>query len=102
MAPSQLGAFLKSSPELAFPDLQWHVQPLSLDKFGDEKLHSFPGMTAGEILILPFITNFFAISNIMDAPSSFATRQYNRSRLQPSANLSRQHHFERRVKGCEG
>lgn len=32
MAPSQLGCFAKSSPEMATPNLQYHVQPLSLDK----------------------------------------------------------------------
>lgn len=53
MAPSQLGAFLKSDPSLAYPDLQWHVQPLSLDKFGDEKLHPFPGMTAASCNLRP-------------------------------------------------
>jgi choline dehydrogenase-like flavoprotein len=45
MAPSQLGAFLRSSDALATPDLQIHVQPLSLDKFGDA-LHPFPAFTA--------------------------------------------------------
>lgn len=45
MAPSQLGAFARSSPELAAPNLQYHVQPLSLDKFGDP-LHRFPAFTA--------------------------------------------------------
>ena len=41
MAPSQLGAFVKSDAALETPDLQYHVQPLSLDKFG-EPLHDFP------------------------------------------------------------
>ena len=45
MAPSQLGCFTKSSPELAWPDLQYHVQPLSLDAFG-EPLHRFDAFTA--------------------------------------------------------
>jgi choline dehydrogenase len=45
MAPSQLGAFLKSDPSMPTPDLEFHVQPLSLDKFGDE-LHRFPAFTA--------------------------------------------------------
>ncbi len=45
MAPSQLGAFAKSSPEKVWPNLQYHVQPLSLDAFG-EPLHSFPAFTA--------------------------------------------------------
>jgi len=45
MAPSQLGAFTRSSPEHAWPNLEYHVQPLSLDAFG-EPLHSFPAFTA--------------------------------------------------------
>ncbi|CAO3438446.1 Oxidoreductase, GMC family [Azospirillum doebereinerae] len=45
MAPSQLGAFAKSAPEVATPDLEYHVQPLSLEKFG-EPLHAFPAFTA--------------------------------------------------------
>jgi choline dehydrogenase len=45
MAPSQLGAFAKSEPSLEWPNLQYHVQPLSLDKFG-EPLHPFPAFTA--------------------------------------------------------
>ncbi len=45
MAPSQLGAFTRSRPELRWPNLQYHVQPLSLDAFG-EPLHSFPAFTA--------------------------------------------------------
>ncbi|NRF69273.1 GMC family oxidoreductase N-terminal domain-containing protein [Aquincola sp. S2] len=45
MAPSQLGCFTRSSPELAWPDLQYHVQPLSLDAFG-EPLHRFNAFTA--------------------------------------------------------
>jgi len=44
MAPSQLGAFAKSDPSLETPDLQYHVQPLSLDRFG-EPLHPFPAVT---------------------------------------------------------
>ena len=45
MAPSQLGCFTKSSPALAWADLQYHVQPLSLDAFG-EPLHRFNAFTA--------------------------------------------------------
>ncbi|HET9822605.1 MAG TPA: GMC family oxidoreductase N-terminal domain-containing protein [Burkholderiaceae bacterium] len=45
MAPSQLGAFTRSSPDKRWPDLEYHVQPLSLDAFG-EPLHSFPAFTA--------------------------------------------------------
>ena len=45
MAPSQLGAFTRSSAEHEWPNLEYHVQPLSLDAFG-EPLHSFPAFTA--------------------------------------------------------
>ncbi len=45
MAPSQLGAFTRSSPEHAWPNIEFHVQPLSLDAFG-EPLHAFDAFTA--------------------------------------------------------
>jgi choline dehydrogenase len=45
MAPSQLGAFARSSPEQPWANLQYHVQPLRLDAFG-EPLHSFNAFTA--------------------------------------------------------
>jgi len=45
MAPSQLGAFTRSSPDREWPNLEYHVQPLSLDAFGDP-LHAFPAFTA--------------------------------------------------------
>ena len=45
MAPSQLGAFTRSSPDFAYPNIEYHVQPLSLDAFG-EPLHSFNAFTA--------------------------------------------------------
>ena len=44
MPPSQAGAFAKSEPSQPTPNIEWHVQPLSLDKFGDP-LHSFPAIT---------------------------------------------------------
>ena len=45
MAPSQLGAFARSGPEQPTANLEYHVQPLSLERFG-EPLHSFPAFTA--------------------------------------------------------
>jgi choline dehydrogenase len=44
MPPSQLGAFARSDPSQPTANIEWHVQPLSLDKFGDP-LHSFPAIT---------------------------------------------------------
>ncbi|MGI4814926.1 MAG: GMC family oxidoreductase [Janthinobacterium lividum] len=52
MAPSQLGLFARSRPEEITPDLQYHVQPLSLDKFGDP-LHTFPAFTASVCNLRP-------------------------------------------------
>jgi choline dehydrogenase len=45
MAPSQLGAFTRSDPSRRWPNLEYHVQPLSLDAFG-EPLHVFEAFTA--------------------------------------------------------
>ncbi len=45
MAPSQLGAFTRSSPDQPYPNIEYHVQPLSLDAFG-QPLHKFPAFTA--------------------------------------------------------
>ena len=45
MAPSQLGAFTRSDPQQPYPNIQYHVQPLSLDAFGSP-LHTFNAMTA--------------------------------------------------------
>lgn len=52
MAPSQLGAFARSSPEYETPNLQFHVQPLSLERFG-EPLHTFPAFTASVCNLRP-------------------------------------------------
>jgi choline dehydrogenase len=52
MAPSQLGAFARSDPSQATPNLQYHVQPLSLEKFGDP-LHGFPAFTASVCNLRP-------------------------------------------------
>ena len=52
MAPSQLGAFARSDPSQEWPNLQFHVQPLSLDKFG-EPLHPFPAFTASVCNLRP-------------------------------------------------
>jgi choline dehydrogenase len=45
MAPSQLGAFTRSAPDQPYPNIEYHVQPLSLDAFG-EPLHGFDAFTA--------------------------------------------------------
>jgi len=52
MAPSQLGIFTRSAPEHETPDIEYHVQPLSLEKFGDP-LHRFPALTVSVCNLRP-------------------------------------------------
>ena len=52
MAPSQLGAFTRSDPSRETPNIQYHVQPLTLPKFG-EPLDPFPAFTASVANIRP-------------------------------------------------
>ncbi|WP_425099772.1 GMC family oxidoreductase [Tropicibacter sp. S64] len=52
MAPSQLGAFARSREDLETPDLEYHVQPLSLGAFG-EPLHDYPAVTASVCNLRP-------------------------------------------------
>ncbi|NYS25586.1 GMC family oxidoreductase N-terminal domain-containing protein [Rhodobacteraceae bacterium 2376] len=52
MAPSQLGAFARSGPDVATADLEYHVQPLSLPAFG-EPLDPFPAITASVCHLRP-------------------------------------------------
>lgn len=66
MAPSQLGAFAKSDPSYETPNIEWHVQPLSLDKFGDD-LHPFPAITPSVCNLRPSSRGHVHIKN----PSSY-------------------------------
>ncbi len=52
MAPSQLGLFTRSDRDQERANLQYHVQPLSLDRFG-EPLHKFPAFTASVANVRP-------------------------------------------------
>jgi choline dehydrogenase len=52
MAPSQLGIFARSSDRFATANIEYHVQPLSLDKFGDP-LHADPGLTVSVCNLRP-------------------------------------------------
>ena len=70
MAPSQLGAFTRSSPDKKYPNIQYHVQPLSLDAFG-EPLHSFNAFTASVCNLNPTSRGTVNITsaNFEDAPA---------------------------------
>ena len=60
MAPSQLGLFTRSDPGRERANLQFHVQPLSLDKFGDP-LHTFPAFTASVCNLQPTSRGFIRL-----------------------------------------
>jgi choline dehydrogenase len=62
MAPSQLGAFTRSSPDQAWPNVEYHVQPLSLDAFG-QPLHSFNAFTASVCNLNPTSRGFVRIAS---------------------------------------
>jgi len=70
MAPSQLGAFTRSDPAHAHPNIEYHVQPLSLDAFG-EPLHTFPAFTASVCNVNPTSRGSIYIqsANFQDAPA---------------------------------
>jgi choline dehydrogenase len=67
MPPSQLGAFAKSDPSQPTPNIEWHVQPLSLDKFGDP-LHPFPAITPSVCNLRPSSRGWLRIKS----PDPFA------------------------------
>lgn len=60
MAPCQLGIFARSDPEQATPNLEYHMQALSLDKFGSP-LHRFPAFTASVCNLRPTSRGHVAI-----------------------------------------
>ena len=70
MAPSQLGAFTRSSADQPWPNIEYHVQPLSLDAFG-EPLHGFPAFTASVCNLNPTSRGTVQIksANFQDAPA---------------------------------
>jgi choline dehydrogenase len=70
MAPSQLGAFTKSDPSQPHANIEYHVQPLSLDAFG-EPLHSFNAFTASVCNLNPTSRGTVTLKsgNFQDAPA---------------------------------
>ena len=62
MAPSQLGAFAKSDAAQPTANIQYHIQPLSLDKFGDPP-HKFPAFTASVCNLRPHSRGFVRIKS---------------------------------------
>jgi choline dehydrogenase len=70
MAPSQLGIFTRSDATRARANIQFHVQPLSLDKFGDP-LHRFPAITVSACNLQPTSRGTVRIrsTDLVSAPS---------------------------------
>jgi choline dehydrogenase-like flavoprotein len=60
MAPSQLGLFTRSDPAHERPNIQFHIQPLSLEKFGDP-LHRFPAFTTSVANLQPTSRGFVGL-----------------------------------------
>lgn len=72
MAPSQLGIFTRSDPAQERPNIQFHVQPLSLDKFGDP-LHRFAAITVSACNLRPSSRGVVRLrSTELDAPPLIA------------------------------
>ena len=72
MPPSQLGAFAKSDEHQTAANLEWHVQPLSLDAFG-EPLHSFDAITPSVCNLRPTSRGHVRIaSNRVEDPPRIA------------------------------
>ncbi|PWF55574.1 GMC family oxidoreductase [Massilia glaciei] len=75
MAPSQLGAFARSTPAQATPDLEYHVQPLSLERFG-EPLHAFPAFTASVCNLRPTSRGHVRIAGVDSYAAARITPNY--------------------------
>ncbi len=94
MAPSQLGAFAYSSPAQKRANIEYHVQPLSLDKFGED-LHSFNAFTASVCNIRPTSRGSVHINSVdpeappVIAPNYLATEE-DRKIAAESLRLTRQ------------
>lgn len=69
MSPSQLGAFTRSDPSRPYANLEYHVQPLSLEAFGED-LHDFPAMTVSVCNLNPTSRGHVRIASgdFRDAP----------------------------------
>ena len=99
MAPSQLGIFTRSDPRQERANIQFHVQPLSLDKFG-EPLHRFPAITIAACNLRPTSRGTIRIkSDVPDqapaiAPNYLSTpedRQVAADAIRVTRKLMKQH-----------
>jgi choline dehydrogenase-like flavoprotein len=75
MAPSQLGLFTRSDPSRERANIQFHIQPLSLDKFGDP-LHAFPAFTASVCNLQPVSRGFVRVRSADPAAAPIIKPNY--------------------------
>jgi len=75
MAPSQLGIFTRSDPHRERANIQYHVQPLSLDRFG-EPLHTFPAFTASVTNVQPTSRGFLRLRSADPADKPVISPNY--------------------------
>ena len=82
MAPSQLGLFTRSDRDQDRANLQYHVQPLSLDRFG-EPLHTFPAFTASVCNVRPTSRGFVRLRSRNPADGAAHQAELSRHRRGP-------------------
>ena len=82
MAPSQLGIFTRSDPHRERANIQYHVQPLSLDRFG-EPLHTFPAFTTSVTNIQPTSRGFLRLRSADPADQPVISPNYLVHRRRP-------------------
>ncbi len=75
MAPSQLGLFTRSDPSRERANIQFHVQPLSLDKFGDP-LHTYPAFTTSVCNLQPESRGFVRLRSADPADKPMIQPRY--------------------------
>ncbi|MEZ5537422.1 MAG: GMC family oxidoreductase N-terminal domain-containing protein [Thiolinea sp.] len=93
MAPSQLGLFARSDESVPTPDLEFHIQPLSLDKFGDP-LHKFPAITSSVCDLRPQSRGHIKIADTDPAAApkiapNYLTHEADRAKAAKALRLAR-------------
>jgi choline dehydrogenase len=105
MSPSQLGMFTRSHPRYATPNVEFHVQPLSLDAFG-EPLHTYPALTVSVCNLRPNSVGSvrLASASFRDAPviaPNYLSDQEDRDVAADSIRLARRLMATRRMAGFQ-
>ena len=101
MAPSQLGIFTRSDPARERANIQYHVQPLSLDQFG-EPLHTFPAFTASVCNLQPTSRGYVRLRSAdpADKPVDPAELSFDRRGPARRRGFDPRHARDRRAAGA--